>query len=96
MQTDMVAGPAESSGCPSLDERLGRLLEDKEQLAQHNLNLQKELDELRGPHQKALVLVQEDRDRAHEELANAKEALAGEWTMRLMPTWHSTAPKREV
>ncbi|CAN8015041.1 unnamed protein product, partial [Ixodes persulcatus] len=76
VQTDMVAGPAESGGCPSLEERLGRLLEDKEQLAQHNLNLQKELDELRGPHQKALVLVQEDRDRAHEELANAKEALA--------------------
>ncbi|CAN7937519.1 unnamed protein product, partial [Ixodes hexagonus] len=62
--------------CASLDERLSRLLEDKEQLAQHNLNLQKELDELRGPHQKALALAQEDHDRVQEELNNAKEALA--------------------
>ncbi|KAL3187084.1 hypothetical protein MRX96_026011 [Rhipicephalus microplus] len=42
----------EEADCLPLEERLQRLREDKRQLAQHNMNLQKELDELRAAQDK--------------------------------------------
>lgn len=60
----------------TVDERLQRLQEDKRQLAQHNLNLQKELDELRAVQEKQGLCLREDHDRMQAELSSAREALS--------------------
>lgn len=59
-----------------VDERLQRLQEDKRQLAQHNLNLQKELDELRAVQEKQRLCLREEQERMQAELSSAREALS--------------------
>ncbi|XP_077534183.1 liprin protein kazrin isoform X2 [Haemaphysalis longicornis] len=67
---------AEDDESVPVDERLQRLQEDKRQLAQHNLNLQKELDELRAIQEKQGLCLREDHDRMQAELSSAREALS--------------------
>lgn len=63
------------------EEQLSRLQEDKEELVQHNLNLQRELDELRASQQQVISEAKEEHNRMEGELSNAKEALAGQYTL---------------
>lgn len=62
--------------CLPLEERLQRLQEDKRQLAQHNMNLQKELDELRAAQDKQKVCALEEHERMQAELTSARDALS--------------------
>lgn len=66
----------EEADCLPLEERLQRLQEDKRQLAQHNMNLQKELDELRAAQDKQKVCAIEEHERMQAELSSARDALS--------------------
>ncbi|KAL1478208.1 hypothetical protein MTO96_016395 [Rhipicephalus appendiculatus] len=66
----------EDADCLPLEERLQRLQEDKRQLAQHNMNLQKELDELRASQDKQKVCAIEEHERMQAELSSARDALS--------------------
>ncbi|XP_077510437.1 liprin protein kazrin isoform X2 [Amblyomma americanum] len=70
------SGTAHDDDSLPLEERLQRLREDKRQLAQHNLNLQKELDELRAVQEKQRICTQEEQERMQAELNSARDALS--------------------
>lgn len=65
-----------AADCVPLEERLQRLQEDKRQLAQHNMNLQKELDELRAAQEKQKLCAMEEHERMQAELSSARDALS--------------------
>ncbi|XP_050042597.1 kazrin isoform X1 [Dermacentor andersoni] len=73
---DSVEEDDGAADCLPLEERLQRLQEDKRQLAQHNLNLQKELDELRAAQAKQKLCALEEHDRMQAELSSARDALS--------------------